>query len=119
MVMQVNGKRGHDAEADQYETGKSKAPLFIFEQTHVRFMRNRSDSCPGNPEPTLISTLDGMKLFRICKYGRIIERTQERKGASSLKGRRVDWLIPQGGEDPSLARGVSEDEINRSNLQKN
>jgi len=26
-------------------------------------------------------------------------------GASSLKGRRVVWLIPEGGEDPSLARG--------------
>lgn len=40
-------------------------------------------------------------------------------GASSLKGRRVGGLIPEGGEDPSLARRASEEEVNKSNLEKN
>lgn len=118
MVVQVNRKRSHNAETDQYETRKIEAALFIFEQTHIGFVRNESEGRPENTKLPLIPPLDGMRLFWICKYGRFFDRGQERKGASSQKGRRVGWLIPEGGEDPSLARGFRRGG-NRSNLRKN
>jgi hypothetical protein len=40
---------------------------------------------------------------------KIFYKIWKRAGAPSLKGRRFGWLIPEGGEDPSLARGFEEE----------
>ena len=38
----------------------------------------------GNPDLPLHLSLDGMKLYWICQYGRFFEKIEQRVGASSL-----------------------------------